>query len=235
MRDTGTVARFRSVRIAPARTLTCRGEDNRSWAALPRSSVRYTGGHGQTGGTASVELTQILQRAESGSPEARASLIQAAYDDLRKLAARKMSDERQNHTLTSTALVHEVSMKLLSDNNVPLASRGQFFAYAATAMRNLLIDHARTRGRQKRGGDQQPLSLDEAMIACQEQRDEFLALNDALEALAQVEPRKSMVVEMKYFGGLSNPETASALGISVATVKRDWEVAKTWLYRELQR
>lgn len=180
-----------------------------------------------------MDITQILQTAAKGDPEARASLIQAAYEDLRKLAAGKMANERQNHTLTSTALVHEVSMKLLNDSHVPTASRGQFFAYASKAMRNLLIDHARTRGRQKRGGDREKFSFDEAMVACEEQRDEFLALNDALETLADVEPRKAQVVEMRYFGGMSNQEIASALEISLATVKRDWEVAKVWLLRQL--
>ena len=180
-----------------------------------------------------LDLTQILRSASTGDPDARARVIQAAYDDLRELAAGKMSGERQNHTLTSTALVHEVSMKMLNDSRVPTESRGQFFAYASKAMRNLLIDHARNRGRQKRGGDRQKFSLEEAMIACDEQRDEFLALNDALESLADLEPRKAQVVEMRYFGGMSNQEIASALDISLATVKRDWEVAKTWLLRQL--
>lgn len=120
-----------------------------------------------------VDFTQILHSAKSGDPEARASLIQAAYHDLRRLAAGKMNSERQDHTLTSTALVHEVSLRLLEDNQVPTESRKQFFAYASTAMRNLLIDHARTRGRQKRGGDRQKFSFDEAMIACDEQRDDL--------------------------------------------------------------
>ena len=180
-----------------------------------------------------MDLSQILHSAEAGDSEARASLIQAAYDDLRQLAAAKMADERQNHTLTSTALVHEVSLRLLNDSRVPMGSRGQFFAYASKAMRNLLVDHARTRGRQKRGGDRQKFSFDEAMIACQEQRDDLLRLNDALAELAEVNPRKAQVVEMRYFGGLSNQEIASALSISIATVKRDWMVAKAWLLNQL--
>ncbi|WP_044257247.1 sigma-70 family RNA polymerase sigma factor [Rhodopirellula sp. SWK7] len=180
-----------------------------------------------------MDLTQILSAANSGDAEARSQLIQAAYNDLRQLAAGKMANERQDHTLSSTALVHEVSMKLLDDSRVPTESRGQFFAYASKAMRNLLIDHARTKGRQKRGGDRQKFSFDEALVACDEQRDDFLALNSALEKLAELEPRKAQVVEMRYFGGLSNQEIASALETSLATVKRDWEVARTWLLKTL--
>ena len=180
-----------------------------------------------------MDLTQLLGQAENGDAKARANIIQAAYDDLRRLATAKMADERQNHTLTSTALVHEVAMKLLDDDDVPLASRGKFFAYASKAMRNLLIDHARTKGRQKRGGNRQRLAFDEAMTASTEQRDDFLALNAALDTLAELEPRKAQVVEMRYFGGLSNEEVASALNVSLATVKRDWAVAKTWLKCEL--
>ncbi len=181
-----------------------------------------------------MDITQKLRQAREGDRDARANLIEAAYDDLRRLAMGKMADEQQNHTLTSTALVHEVSMKMLDDSHVPMASRGQFFAYASKAMRNFLIDHARTRGRQKRGGDRKKFSFEEAMVACHEQRDEFLALNEALTALAELEPRKAQVVEMRYFGGMSNQEIASTLEISLATVKRDWEVAKAWLLRQLR-
>lgn len=182
-----------------------------------------------------MDITQILQQAESGDPSARADLIRAAYDDLRKLAAAKMADEKMNHTLTSTALVHEVSLKMLNDSQLPLTNRNQFFAYASKAMRHFLIDHARTKGRQKRGGDRNKFSFEEAMIACQEQRDDILALNDALEALAEVDPRKAQLVEMRYFGGMSNQEIADALNISLATIKRDWLVAKTWLLNELRK
>lgn len=182
-----------------------------------------------------MDLTQILKTAAEGDPDARANLIQAAYEDLRQLAAGKMAGERQDHTLTSTALVNEASMRLLTDANVPTENRGQFFAYASKAMRNFLIDHARTKGRQKRGGDRQKFSFEEAMVAAEDQRDELLALNDALESLAELEPRKAQVVEMRYFGGMSNREIATALGTSLATVKRDWEVARTWLLRQLMQ
>lgn len=189
----------------------------------------------QVDGDSSVDFTQILHQAESGDTTARANLIQAAYDDLRKLAAAKMVNEKQDHTLSSTALVHEVSMKMLTESQLPVANRGQFFAYASKAMRNYLIDHARTKGRQKRGGDRHKFSFDEAMVACDQQRDDFLELNDALELLAEVDSRKAQVVEMRYFGGLSNQEIADSLDISPATVKRDWTVAKTWLLNELRK
>lgn len=180
-----------------------------------------------------MDLTQILLQAESGSQSARAELIQAAYGELCRIASAKMANERQNHTLTSTALVNEVSMKLLTESQLPVANRGQFFAYAARAMRHYLIDHARTKGRQKRGGNRNRLGFDEAIVASQEQRDDFLALNEALDELAQIDPRKAQLVEMRYFGGMSNQEIASTLEISLATVKRDWTVARTWLQSEL--
>ena len=180
-----------------------------------------------------MELTQILQLAEAGDEDARAEIIRAAYADLRQLAGAKMRSERQNHTLSATALVHEVSVKLLNETSLPATGRAQFLAYAAKAMRNLLIDHARTRGRQKRGGDKKKVSFEDALSASQDRNLEFLALNDALDSLAQIDPRKAQVVEMRYFGGLSIQETAEVLCVSVATVKRDWDVAKTWLRREL--
>lgn len=182
-----------------------------------------------------LDLTGLLQAAKSGNAEARANLIQAVYEDLRQLAAGKMNSQPPDHTLTSTALVHEVSMRLLGDNQIPGEDRGQFFAYAAKAMRNFLVDHARRRGSRRRGGDCQKFSLDEAMVACEEQRDEFLALHEALERLAEFDTRKARVVEMRYFGGLSNPEVAAALEISEATVKRDWDLARTWLLHRLRR
>lgn len=181
----------------------------------------------------SQEITLILQSIESGDPQARAELILAAYDDLRRLASGKMASERQNHTLTATALVNEVSAKLLGDRVVPTENRGQFFAYAAKSMRNLLIDHARAKGRQTRGGDRKRVPLEEANCVDQKQRDELLALNEALNRFAEIDPRKAKVVEMKYFGRMTNDEIAEALDLSLATVKRDWNVAKAWLLEEL--
>ena len=180
-----------------------------------------------------VNLSQILQCAQAGDREARADLIQAAYNELRSLAAGKMRDERADHTLTATALVNEMAVRLMDESQVPVQNRKQFFAYASTAMRRLLVDHARGKKREKRGGDRIRFSFEEAMVACEEQSDELLALNDALNALAELKPRKARVVEMRYFGGMSNQEVADTLEISVATVKRDWDVARGWLIREL--
>ena len=136
-----------------------------------------------------MDITQILQSADAGDSTARSELIQAVYHDLRQMAAGKMASERQDHTLSATALVHEVSMKILSDADVPTENRGQFFAYASKAMRNFLVDHARTRGRQKRGGDRKRVMVEEAMIACEQQSEDLLALNEAIDALAKLQPQ----------------------------------------------
>lgn len=182
-----------------------------------------------------MNVTELLQRATQGDSHARGQLIQATYDQLRAMAAARMRDERPDHTLTATALVHEVSLELLGRGPLLHAqSRGQFLALAAKAMRNLLVDHARARGRQKRGGNQHKLSLDEALIAGDEQSQELVDLDEALQRFAQIDKRKSQVVELRYFGGLSIEETAEVLGTSPATVKRDWDVARTWLQHELK-
>jgi RNA polymerase sigma factor (TIGR02999 family) len=181
-----------------------------------------------------MNVTQLLERATQGDSHARGELIRATYDQLRVMAAARMRDERPDHTLTATALVHEVSLQLLEKVDLSATTRGQFLALAAKAMRNLLVDHARARGRQKRGGGYHKLSLDEALVACQEQSTELLELHEALERFSELDARKSQVVELRYFGGLSIQETADVLDTSPATVKRDWEVARAWLLRELQ-
>lgn len=180
-----------------------------------------------------MDLTRSIQLAKAGDEDARAEIIGLAYQDLRRIASERMRKERADHTLSATALVHEVSLKLLNDTQVPLEGRDSFLAYVSRAMRNLLIDHARTQGRQKRGGERQRLVFEEAMIASNEQCEDLIALNESLVKLGEVDSRKAQVVEMRYFGGLSLQETADALGISLATVKRDWEVAKVWLMAEL--
>ena len=166
---------------------------------------------------------------------ARHELVQNVYEDLRKLASRQMANQNPGHTLTATALVNEVSVKLLSDNGLPPQDRSQFLSYASRAMRNMLVDHARSKGRQKRGGENKFFSFHEAVVAANEQSQELVQLHDALERLAAVLPRKAQVVEMRYFGGMQLNEIAEALDISVATVKRDWEVAKTMLLQELRQ
>ena len=180
-----------------------------------------------------TNLTQLLHAAKSGDPVARADLIQATYDDLRQLAAKRMVRQRQDHTLTATALVHEASLRLLGDGQTP-EDRTGFFAYASRAMRNLLVDHARKRGSQRRGGGRAKLSFDQVVLGDKGKSEEVLAINEALEKLTAFDKRKAQVVELRYFGGLTNPETAEALGVSEGTVKRDWDLARAWLKRCLQ-
>ena len=179
------------------------------------------------------DLTQLLQEARTGDSAARAELIQTAYEDLRTLAAKRMRAQRQDHTLTATALVHEVTLRLLGGGATP-GDRTGFFAFASCAMRNLLVDHARARGSQKRGGDLVKLSFDQVALHDEDKRGEVLAINEALEELAAIDERKAKVVEMRYFGGLTIPEVAGVLGVSEGTVKRDWDLARAWLKRWMQ-
>jgi RNA polymerase sigma factor (TIGR02999 family) len=181
-----------------------------------------------------MNLEPLLERACQGDSHARGELIRATYDQLRSLAAAHMRGERPDHTLTATALVHEVSLQLLDGAAVTATSQGQFLALAAKAMRNLLIDHARARGRRKRGGLFEKLTLNESLAANDQRSQELVDLDEALERFSAIDARKAQVVELRYFGGLSIEETAEILGVSRATVKRDWEVAKAWLLRELK-
>ena len=180
------------------------------------------------------DLSQLLLSAHDGDDVAKAELIRLAYDDLRRLARAQMANQRLDHTLTATALVHEVSAKLLEQSNAPVRDQTKFLAFASKAMRNMLIDHARGKNRHKRGGGARAMLLEEAVVAAEEQPAELIALNESLELLTQSDPRRAQVVEMRYFGGLSIAETAEALEISPATVKRDWEVARLWLMKQLR-
>jgi RNA polymerase sigma factor (TIGR02999 family) len=156
------------------------------------------------------------------------------YEELRRLAAHYMKGERLGHTLQATALVNEAYLRLIEVRQVQWQNRAHFFAIAATLMRRILVDAARARGYQKRGGGAAMVSLDEALIMPAEPGHDLVALDDALTALAAVDQRKSRVVELRYFGGLSLEETAEALDVSRDTVKRDWKMAKLWLLRELR-
>jgi RNA polymerase sigma factor (TIGR02999 family) len=156
------------------------------------------------------------------------------YAELRRLAGSYMRKERADHTLQATALVHEAYLKLVEQRSVNWQSRAHFFGVAAQLMRRILIDHARGHTRQKRGGDDQKVSLDEALIFSEQQADELLAVDDSLNQLAKIDPRQAKVVEMRFFGGLSIEEAAEALQVSPKTVKRDWSVAKAWLYADLK-
>jgi RNA polymerase sigma factor (TIGR02999 family) len=176
----------------------------------------------------------LLLAWKQGDPHALDALLPLVYQELRRLAGHYMRGERAGHTMQATALVNEAYLRLIEVDQVRWQSRAHFFAMAATLMRRILVDAARSRGYQKRGGGVAPLSLDEALIVSPEPDADLVALDDALGALAELDPRKSQVVEMRFFGGLSLDETAEALHVSRDTVKRDWKMAKLWLLRELR-
>jgi RNA polymerase sigma factor (TIGR02999 family) len=171
-----------------------------------------------------------------GRGETRAfdQLMPLVHDELRRLARRYMARERQGHTLQATALVNEAYLRLIEVKQVRWQNRTHFFAMAARMMRRILVDSARARHNEKRGGDVSKVSLDEALVVSKDAGRDLLALDDALTAFETVHPRKSRVVEMRFFGGLSLEETAEALHVSVDTVKRDWRFAKLWLLREMR-
>jgi RNA polymerase sigma-70 factor, ECF subfamily len=181
-----------------------------------------------------AEVTLLLSALTRGEDSAASKLIPLVYDELRRLASSYMRRERVDHTLQSTALVHEAYLKLVEQRSVNWQSRAHFFGVAAQLMRRILIDHARGHSRQKRGGEQHKVSLDEVFVFSEQQADELLAVDDCLNRLAKIDPRQARIVEMRFFGGLSVDESAEALGISPKTVKRDWSVAKAWLYADLK-
>jgi RNA polymerase sigma factor (TIGR02999 family) len=177
-------------------------------------------------------LGQILADWSHHDPAARDRLVPVVYEELRRLAHHYMRNERAGHTLQTTALVNELYLRLAGIHDMSWRDRAHFFAMAATLMRRVLVDYARQRNRDKRGAGVSVVSLDEHAIAPQRAVD-VVALDEALERLATVDPQQSRVVELRFFAGLSVKETAEALGISPATVKRDWATAKLWLYNEL--
>jgi len=179
-------------------------------------------------------LTGMLQAWAKGDLEARDRLLPIVYDELRRQAARELRGERAGHTLQPTALVHEVYLRLAQPRRVPWESRAEFFAAAAQAMRRILVDHARKRAAAKRAGNWTRIELaDDVAIEGKPELD-LLALDDALEGLAELDPRHARIVELRFFGGLSVAETASVLKVSTATVKRDWSFARAWLLRRLE-
>ena len=182
---------------------------------------------------APAEITQLLVAWGSGDQAALDQLMPLVYDELRRLARRHLGRERQDHTLQSAALVNEAYLKLVDQRAVQWQNRAQFFALAAQAMRRILVDHARGRQYQKRGGEARQISLDEALVVSHARTAEVLALDDALNGLAQFDARKCRIVELRFFGGLSIDETAHVLQVSPGTVMRDWTLAKAWLQREI--
>jgi RNA polymerase sigma factor (TIGR02999 family) len=180
-------------------------------------------------------ITQLLTKLTNGDREAESVLVPLVYGELKRLARRYMRLERPDHTLQGTALVHEAYLKLIDQRDVTWQNRAHFFGVAAQVMRHILTDHARARLAHKRGGAQQKISLDLALGFSPQQSKQLLELHEALERLSQLDPRQDRIVELKFFGGLTDEEVAEVLGISVRTAKRDWSVAKAWLYRELSR
>jgi len=179
------------------------------------------------------EITQILHDWNSGDESAHERLLPFVYDELKRSARRLMSRERANHTLQPTALVHEAFLRLAKQGGIDWQNRSHFYGIASRLMRQILIDHARQHGAAKRGFAQVHFSLDDVTIPVETRASSILALNEALELLEALDERQAKIVEMRFFGGLSNTEIAEALDISERTVQRSWSVAKLWLYREM--
>ena len=187
------------------------------------------------GANSSQPVSELLVQWKQGDQQALKALLPLVYDELRRLAHHQLQAERPNHTLQSTALVHEAYLRLVGHEPLRLDNRAHFFAVASHLMRQVLVDYARKLVAAKRGANSLTLSLDEA-VALPRKRDlNLVALDDALNKLAARDARQSRVVEMRFFGGLSIDETSQVLKVSPATVKRDWTVARAWLYRELDR
>ena len=182
---------------------------------------------------ANADVTTLLIDWSQGDRSALDRLMPLVYGELHQLAEHYMSREDPAHTLQSTALVHEAYLKLIDQQRVQWKNRAQFFGVAAQMLRRILVDHARIAKAQKRGGEARKLSLDEAVDAPEARDLDLVALDDAMNALAQIDAQQSRVIELRFFGGLTVEETAEALDISPATVKRDWVTAKAWLFREL--
>jgi len=194
------------------------------WVRPPRSLTMETSSH---------DVTQLLQAWSVGEQDALAKLTPLVYQELHRLAQRYMAQERPGQTLQATALVHEAYLRLVGVKKLNWQNRAQFFGVSAQFMRRILVDRARSRHSLKRGGDAQPVSFDEALVLSPEPGQDLVALDDALKTLATMDPRRSRVVELRFFGGLTVEETAEVLHVSPETVMHDWKLAKAWLLREL--
>jgi len=180
------------------------------------------------------EITQLLVAWSDGNQAALDELTPLVYEELHRLAHRYMRGERAGHTLQTTALVNEAYTRLIDWKNVRWQNRAHFFGVSAELMRRILVDFARARGYQKRGGGMRAVTLSNAINVSSEKGVDLIALDEALSALAELDPRQSKVVELRFFGGLTNEEAAEVLKVSVATVRRDWSLARAWLHRELK-
>ena len=178
------------------------------------------------------QLTTLLDLARAGDVQARDDALERVYGEVRMLASHLLRRERRDHTLQPTALVHEAYLRILKGEEIPGQNRRQLLGFLAKAMRNILVDHARRRSSQKRGGDRERVDLNDNAIDLSKDA-ELVALDDALQELQAIDDRKSRVVELRYFGGFSVDETAEILDVSNPTVKRDWRIAKAWLFDRL--
>jgi RNA polymerase sigma factor (TIGR02999 family) len=180
------------------------------------------------------DATRLLQAIAQGDPHAAEQLLPLVYDELRQLAAHRLAVEKPGQTLQATALVHEAYLRLIGPaEGEPWTSRGHFFAACAEAMRRILVESARRKGRQKHGGGRRRLDLDEACPVVRPPSDDLLALDEALTRLAERDPARAELVKLRFFAGLTMPEAARALGISLATAERQWKFVRAWLYAEL--
>ena len=193
------------------------------------------GAHSPLMAGAPGDVTQLLADLQDGRPDAASQLIPLVYDELHRLARGQMRHERADHTLQATALVHEAYLRLVNQPQRTWQNRAHFIAVAAQVMRRILVDYARARRTSKRGSAPQRVPLEEPLLFTEEQSDDLVSLDEALERLAQFDHRQSRVVELRFFGGLTAEETAEVLGISSKTVKRDWTVARAWLHREVRK
>src|SRR5438093_301076 len=197
----------------------------------PESASSATAGEPRQAGP--QEVTHLLANWSQGDPTALEKLIPLVYKELRHLAHRYMEGQRPNHTLQTTALVNEAYLRLADQTNPNFTNRSHFFAVAAKAMRQILVDYAKAQQREKRGAGATKVELDEAALISPEQTSAILNVDEALEKLAVLDSRKARVVELRYFGGLNQDEIAEVLKISTVTIRRDWVFARAWLYTEL--
>jgi RNA polymerase sigma factor (TIGR02999 family) len=199
----------------------------------PQDSFTCSGGCSMT--SSQHSLTRLLQDWSNGDKGALDKLLPIVYEELRRRAARYLQRERPDHTLQPTALINEAYLRLIDQTNVRWQNRAHFFAIAASLMRRILVDHARKGHAAKRGGHDVKLQVEEALVASKERDVNLVVLDEALTRFAEIDQRKTQVVELKFFSGLTTEETAEVLGVSPATVRHDWSLAKAWLRREIER
>ena len=180
-----------------------------------------------------TEVTVLLAKARSGDSSALADVFPLIYDELRRLAKQQLQREPDGHTLSPTALVHEAYMRLIDYSRMEWQGRAHFMAVASTAMRRILVDHARGHRSEKRGGMLKRISIDDVELGAEDRAELLIAIDDALGRLKEIDARQAQVVECRFFGGMTEEETAEALGIGLRTAKRDWAKAKSWLHREI--